>query len=136
MIRRPPRSTRTDTLFPYTTLFRSGQKSGDLTDIRVDLRLNAHQIVPGGADLERPKRQIGGDLALRQRLHRDEAVADAAVIDLPAEQIAGGGDAHGDEGPGDDQGKREPAVADGHVGIPWKVNRADHCNPCNSGKEK
>src|SRR3546814_20442068 len=26
MIRRPPRSTRTDTLFPYTTLFRSGQE--------------------------------------------------------------------------------------------------------------
>src|SRR3546814_15908971 len=29
MIRRPPRSTRTDTLFPYTTLFRSA----DLRDI-------------------------------------------------------------------------------------------------------
>src|SRR3546814_1277938 len=28
MIRRPPRSTRTDTLFPYTTLFRSCWKSG------------------------------------------------------------------------------------------------------------
>src|SRR3546814_14473958 len=27
MIRRPPRSTRTDTLFPYTTLFRSGQQA-------------------------------------------------------------------------------------------------------------
>src|SRR3546814_9001550 len=26
MIRRPPISTRTDTLFPYTTLFRSGQR--------------------------------------------------------------------------------------------------------------
>src|SRR3546814_8728206 len=26
MIRRPPRSTRTDTLFPYTTLFRSGRE--------------------------------------------------------------------------------------------------------------
>src|SRR3546814_19145612 len=26
MIRRPPRSTRTDTLFPYTTLFRSCEK--------------------------------------------------------------------------------------------------------------
>src|SRR3546814_2974161 len=26
MIRRPPRSTRTDTLFPYTTLFRSDQQ--------------------------------------------------------------------------------------------------------------
>src|SRR3546814_3092465 len=29
MIRRPPRSTRTDTLFPYTTLFRS-EKNGKL----------------------------------------------------------------------------------------------------------
>src|SRR3546814_1825585 len=29
MIRRPPRSTRTDTLFPYTTLFRSGQARAD-----------------------------------------------------------------------------------------------------------
>src|SRR3546814_8791433 len=28
MIRRPPRSTRTDTLFPYTTLFRSSYESG------------------------------------------------------------------------------------------------------------
>src|SRR3546814_14196960 len=28
MIRRPPRSTRTDTLFPYTTLFRSVQLMG------------------------------------------------------------------------------------------------------------
>src|SRR3546814_9272820 len=28
MIRRPPRSTRTDTLFPYTTLFRSGPGEG------------------------------------------------------------------------------------------------------------
>src|SRR3546814_20169096 len=28
MIRRPPRSTRTDTLFPYTTLFRSGCRIG------------------------------------------------------------------------------------------------------------
>src|SRR3546814_3688375 len=32
MIRRPPRSTRTDTLFPYTTLFRS--ERGDLADWR------------------------------------------------------------------------------------------------------
>src|SRR3546814_7991450 len=29
MIRRPPRSTRTDTLFPYTTLFRSGRGLAD-----------------------------------------------------------------------------------------------------------
>src|SRR3546814_6219481 len=31
MIRRPPRSTRTDTLFPYTTLFRSIQTVNSLT---------------------------------------------------------------------------------------------------------
>src|SRR3546814_17267167 len=30
MIRRPPRSTRTDTLFPYTTRFRSCDESGGL----------------------------------------------------------------------------------------------------------
>src|SRR3546814_16260312 len=29
MLRRPPRSTLTDTLFPYTTLFRSQRPSGD-----------------------------------------------------------------------------------------------------------
>src|SRR3546814_9437390 len=32
MVRRPPRSTRTDTLFPYTTLFRS--RDGKLRKIR------------------------------------------------------------------------------------------------------
>src|SRR3546814_8011401 len=31
MIRRPPRSTRTDTLFPYTTLFRSTKDSDVIT---------------------------------------------------------------------------------------------------------
>src|SRR3546814_2310662 len=39
MIRRPPRSTRTDTLFPYTTLFRSeidGQAVGLLFQDDVD----------------------------------------------------------------------------------------------------
>src|SRR3546814_8660788 len=32
MIRRPPRSTRTDTLFPYTTLFKSMVLLGPLTE--------------------------------------------------------------------------------------------------------
>src|SRR3546814_3043194 len=32
MIRRPPRSTRTDTLFPYTTLFRSERAAGSDND--------------------------------------------------------------------------------------------------------
>src|SRR3546814_5431806 len=49
MIRRPPRSTRTDTLFPYTTLFRSGraQRSsrGSLSG------LPSHSFASGGASL-------------------------------------------------------------------------------------
>src|SRR3546814_9690049 len=32
MLRRPPRSTRTDTLFPYTTLFRSERHQHALSD--------------------------------------------------------------------------------------------------------
>src|SRR3546814_3966655 len=38
MVRRPPRSTRTDTLFPYTTLFRSGHPIG--------LRYETHMSLP------------------------------------------------------------------------------------------
>src|SRR3546814_1807859 len=34
MIRRPPRSTRTDTLFPYTTLFRSRAGAIETADAR------------------------------------------------------------------------------------------------------
>src|SRR3546814_19455726 len=43
MIRRPPRSTRTDTLFPYTTLFRSyGNDVSEMTSNA--LRSNCFQI--------------------------------------------------------------------------------------------
>src|SRR3546814_13073727 len=47
MLRRPPRSTRTDTLFPYTTLFRSAIVSGGKGSMTVDgcgsLVVNAEQ---------------------------------------------------------------------------------------------
>src|SRR3546814_6038379 len=40
MIRRPPRSTRTDTLFPYTTLFRSPTEGPDVIEVdRTKLRI-------------------------------------------------------------------------------------------------
>src|SRR3546814_6819679 len=42
MIRRPPRSTRTDTLFPYTTLFRSDRRRGDHLLSIGDLAGSAH----------------------------------------------------------------------------------------------
>src|SRR3546814_6532064 len=40
MIRRPPRSTRTDTLFPYTTLFRSPH---GLSDLRAQTQMHTRQ---------------------------------------------------------------------------------------------
>src|SRR3546814_10070430 len=59
MIRRPPRSTRTDTLFPYTTLFRSLDLAhGELLWILVqrplaweefEVRARAAKLLPTGA---------------------------------------------------------------------------------------
>src|SRR3546814_11558421 len=46
MIRRPPRSTRTDTLFPYTTLFRSGRRP---TRCAAAVTLGRTIAVPAGA---------------------------------------------------------------------------------------
>src|SRR3546814_16487394 len=43
MIRRPPRSTRTDTLFPYTTLFRSFAEQHDVLAARGE-RLAEHDF--------------------------------------------------------------------------------------------
>src|SRR3546814_13287591 len=55
MIRRPPSSTRTDTLFPYTTLCRSGRRHlGDVADLASEVRRELVHIVgkvlPGSAD--------------------------------------------------------------------------------------
>src|SRR3546814_11847739 len=44
MIRRPPRSTRTDTLFPYTTLFRSNSAIGGSTNAPIHLNAIARHI--------------------------------------------------------------------------------------------
>src|SRR3546814_11940749 len=44
MIRRPPRSTRTDTLFPYTTLFRSHAHASEAIPLLV--HIHAHPSAP------------------------------------------------------------------------------------------
>src|SRR3546814_1515104 len=43
MIRRPPRSTRTDTLFPYTTLFRSAERLDIVDGVGGPGRVGAQQ---------------------------------------------------------------------------------------------
>src|SRR3546814_18963628 len=47
MIRRPPRSTRTDTLFPYTTLFRSGVEDSVLILNIVFILVVVYTLVQG-----------------------------------------------------------------------------------------
>src|SRR3546814_11697841 len=89
MIRRPPRSTRTDTLFPYTTLFRShlqsriGGEDGDAGAIgQVEPRLGIDQISrepPGPLASEPP-----GGTALRIEVETGDAVA-ALLREIPGE---------------------------------------------------
>src|SRR3546814_8457496 len=67
MLRRPPRSTRTDTLFPYTTLFRSIQclinLSQDVSIIETDenLQASSHDRHSEAAAPARSRRHDGRD---------------------------------------------------------------------------
>src|SRR3546814_11756557 len=59
MSRRPPRFTPTDTLFPYTTLFRSKTSSGDQ---RIDHRLAEADALTHLRQSEQPIAAIIGQL--------------------------------------------------------------------------
>src|SRR3546814_21189982 len=68
MIRRPPRSTRTDTLFPYTTLFRSHRPSRALFDRRAARHsARGHGPLPSGEAARRRgvSRSTGGERMMR-----------------------------------------------------------------------
>src|SRR3546814_16012769 len=75
MIRRPPRSTRTDTLFPYTTLFRSRNRAFDqrcavIKRTRLDtLRQRASRF---GQPFGRRLRDDAGILADQHRYRRED----------------------------------------------------------------
>src|SRR3546814_8675052 len=69
MIRRPPRSTRTDTLFPYTTLFRSGI-----------FRLADDPAALCEGRIRRRQRYYDGDVGSGRTAHADERHPDARRI--------------------------------------------------------
>src|SRR3546814_962147 len=69
MIRRPPRSTRTDTLFPYTTLFRSDQLGGRGRGVGREVVLLAQQHAPAAAG------QVSCDAAAIDAAADDQYVA-------------------------------------------------------------
>src|SRR3546814_6546673 len=64
MIRRPPRSTRTDTLFPYTTLFRSAARADQRRD-------PVHRAVEFGIG-QPTRRAIGEVRPVRSEEHTSE----------------------------------------------------------------
>src|SRR3546814_20673356 len=73
MVRRPPRSTRTDTLFPYTTLFRSV--------VRQQWQKDRHEDDDDLRPFERPAEQENNKLGEQQELQRCEIEAGDEVID-------------------------------------------------------
>src|SRR3546814_15934741 len=68
MIRRPPRSTRTDTLFPYTTLFRSPGRQ------RREPGASPDRLYP--AEIPRARRGRDADRARRRARDRSRAYPD------------------------------------------------------------
>src|SRR3546814_4392259 len=89
MIRRPPRSTRTDTLFPYTTLFRSGPEASgsgnqgsDRQDQAFPLACSCQPEIPfkaGGQLIEHGLLLGGVAVALRESCHRRQVSGDGGA---------------------------------------------------------
>src|SRR3546814_14310658 len=78
MMRRPPRSTRTDTLFPYTTLFElDAEIVGDHLAAGDDSNVLQHRL----AAVAEARRLHGGDLAAAPKLVDDQG-GESLSIDL------------------------------------------------------
>src|SRR3546814_2298678 len=93
MIRRPPRSTRTDTLFPYTTLFRSAQRRAvgdvEITPRQRRQRQSACNLERAhrAADLALTAEQQQGHLADLRTLREAEALALVAALQNAAPPV-------------------------------------------------
>src|SRR3546814_5834265 len=88
MRRRPARSTRTDALFPYTTLFRSIATrllaSGNCTNADVASKLNMHPRT-----LQRRLKEEGSSFeAIKDDVRRDVAARYLSESDLPLTRIS------------------------------------------------
>src|SRR3546814_8858563 len=77
MIRRPPRSTRTDTLFPYTTRFRSRSRSPAGRRCRTDRAAGAQPLFLGHVDQPR----------VLERLARGVDAIDDERVDLALDLV-------------------------------------------------
>src|SRR3546814_3225749 len=81
MSRRPPRSTRTDTLFPYTTLFRSRSSSEPIREFRLHGdgdRLAEHVLKAHGVGQRSIVDALDNPRNDAAQLRADDAVVEAA----------------------------------------------------------
>src|SRR3546814_18526515 len=88
MIRRPPRSTRTDPLFPYQTHFRSQPQVEMLPDRIADAAMLA---------VERPRRLVIEKPLAPQRRHRHQSVAAQPIDRREETEGLHPGDPRGDD---------------------------------------
>src|SRR3546814_5565524 len=75
MIRRPPRSTRTDTLFPYTTLVRSVRRVDGIPGQGGALRMDHARGLEAAFE-----QRIGTRAATQSRIHVDAGTADLDAV--------------------------------------------------------
>src|SRR3546814_7258046 len=88
MIRRPPRSTRTDTLFPYTTLFRSQIRHAQIALKRAKQTDRIEIYEPEAAMLS--DNRFGLETALRSAIEEDRLrLAFQPLIELASGRVAG-----------------------------------------------
>src|SRR3546814_1757591 len=110
MIRRPPRSTRTDTLFPYTTLFRSQTEAGPVISCnRPSAGLKMDTVGPPLMNTE-VRIADDGEILVRGELvmhgyWRNEAETQRVLVPDPAEPDRGPWLHTGDIGHIDGQGR-------------------------------
>src|SRR3546814_14488959 len=97
MVRRPPGSTRTDTLFPSTTLFRSGVAFAGWVEVRgrrgrsPDLRVAAPERLLRPFQLQRQRQVVGGRGRTGAHFAAAQVAADQDAVDRALRIPAGDG---------------------------------------------
>src|SRR3546814_16511670 len=110
MIRRPPRSTRTDTRFPYTTLFRSADDTGSLDTLREALvRDRQKHIASDESEDDIIELMAGEEEFLAQAAAREAGSAETA--------FEGGNDEVAAEAGAETGAEEQPELAEGDVAV-------------------
>src|SRR3546814_16925608 len=126
MIRRPPRSTRTDTLFPYTTLFRSPERRGRQRRGQRARRLDRPQGEAGGEGVGQEPAAVEAGVGLVDDRPREDQGGERGGPDQPSNErrwsagprVQGAGEEHAGEELDRPPGRSGVSPAEGAVGEP------------------